>query len=248
MVHTLFPNLVKLEPIKHRYYHSNGDEYMSVSALLKLVSEKFEDTPAYKIATVEKRNEWKKIGQESADHGTRIHNALELYSDTGQILKENEDLEEMVKNVSAEYTEYYKNYNEVCLYSEKYKIAGTTDKICAISNRKDCEVDLADFKTNNRNGIQFFNKYKKRLFAPFDHLQDCNYIKYSFQLSIYAYFFEELTGRKVRQLYIHNINMATNTHQKIPVIYLKNDVKLLLDTYAGKIEETMNPIQDAFEI
>ena len=31
-------------------------------------------------------------------------------------------------------------------------------------------------------------------------------------------------------------------------MYLKNDVKLLLDTYAGKIEEELNPTQNAFEI
>ncbi len=248
MIHTLFPNKVKLEPVSHRYHDNSGNEYMSVSKLLKMIAEKFEDTHAYARATNETKAEWKAIGKESADHGTRIHNALELFSDTGQILKEDEDLEEIIKSVSAEYSEYHKSYNEVCLYNDKYKIAGTTDKICAISNRKDCEVDLADFKSNNRNGIQYFNKYKKRLYAPFDHLQDCNYVKYSFQLSIYAYFFEELTGRKVRNLFIHSINSEKKTHQKIPVMYLKNDVKLLLDTYAGKIEEEINPLQNAFEI
>jgi len=247
-MHLLFPNKVTLEPISHTYKDNEGNPYMSVSALLKLISEKFEDTHAYKVASPETRLEWKAKGTTAADHGTRIHNALELYSDTGQILKENEDLEHIVKAVSAEYMEYHKSYNEVCLYNEKYRIAGTTDKICAISNRKDCEVDLADFKTNLNNQIVYFNKYKKRLYAPFDHLQDCNYTKYSFQLSIYAYFFEELTGRKVRQLYIHHIAPDLKTHTKIPVMYLKNDVKLLLDTYAGQIEELINPTQNAFEI
>jgi len=247
-MHTLFPNKVKLEPVSHRYYHDNGDEYISVSALLKMIAEKFEDTHAYARATPETRLEWKEKGRVAADHGTRIHNALELYSDSGQILKDNEDLVEIIKSVSAEYNEYHKNYNEVCLYNEKYRIAGTTDKICAISNRKDCEVDLADFKTNISNGIQYFNKYKKRLYPPFDHLQDCNYVKYSFQLSIYAYFFEELTGRKVRQLYIHFIAPDFKTHTKIPVMYMKNDVKLLLDTYSGQIINNQEPIQNAFEI
>ncbi len=248
MIHTLFPNKVRLEPVTHTYSDGEGNSYMSVSALLKMIAEKFEDTPAYKIASEEKRLEWKQIGKESADHGTRIHNALELFSNTGQILKEDEEYEGLIKDVSAEYNEYHKSFNEVCLYNEKYRVAGTTDKICAISNRKDCEVDLADFKTNNRKGITYFNPYKKRLYPPFDHLQDCNYVKYSFQLSIYAYFFEELTGRKVRNLFIHSINAENKTHTKIPVLYLKNDVKLLLDTYAGKIEETINPIQNAFEL
>lgn len=248
MIHTLFPNKVSLESVSHVYTDVSGNQYVSVTTLLKFISEKFEDTYAYSSATPETRAEWKEKGRAAADHGTRIHNALELFSNTGQILKENADLEEIVKSVSAEYNNYYKSYNEVCLYSEKYKVAGTTDKICAISNRKDCEVDLADFKTNIANGIQYYNKYKKRLYAPFDYLQDCNYVKYSFQLSIYAHFFEELTGRRVRQLYIHFIAPDFKTHQKIPVMYMKNDVQLLLETYKGQIEELLNPIQNAFEI
>lgn len=235
-MHTLFPNKVTLEPVSHKYYHQNGDQYLSVSALLKMLGEKFEDTPAYARADEETRAKWKQIGKESAGHGTRIHEALELFNKTGQILIENAHLEEPIKSIIGEYKDYHTTHDEVCLYNEKYRVAGTTDKICILSNRKDSEVDLADFKTNNRKGIEFFNAYKKRLYAPFDHLQDCNYVKYSFQLSTYAYFFEKLTGRKVRQLFIHFIPASDMMkHQKIPVMYMKNDVKLLLEHSRHKI-------------
>jgi len=236
MIHTLFPNKVKLEPEQHKYFDSLGNQYISVTTLLKHISEKFEDTIAYKRASEQTRAEWKQKGKDAADHGTRIHNALELYSETGQVLKENEDLLPAIKSILGEYSDYNKTYDEICLYNEEYRIAGTADKICALSNRKDCMVDISDFKTNISKGIQFYSDYNKRLFEPFDHLQDCNYTKYSFQLSIYAYFFEQLTGRKVRQLYIHFIppdNMLN--HRKIPVLYLKNDVKLLLETYKKKV-------------
>jgi hypothetical protein len=247
LIHSLFDNRVTLEPVSHKYYHLDGNQYLSVSALLKMMGEKFEDTPAYAKATEETKAGWKKIGMDSAGHGTRIHEALELYNQTGQILIENKDWEQAIKSIIGEYKDYHRTYDEVCLYNEEYRVAGTTDKICMISNRKDGEVDLADFKTNNRNGIVFFSNYKKRLFAPFDHLQDCNYIKYSFQLSIYAYFFEQLTGRKVRQLYIHFVpadNMMN--HRKIPVIYMKTDVKLLLESSKYKILSLLEDNQPAF--
>lgn len=240
-MHSLFPNRVQLEPVTHKYYNQNGEQYLSVSALLKMMGEKFEDTPAYARATAETRQEWKKIGNESAGHGTRIHNALELFNKTGQILETDREMELPVKDIISTYSEYHATYDEICLYDNEYRVAGTTDKICALSNRKDCEVDLADYKTNNRNAIVYFNKYKKRLYHPFEHLQDCNYVKYSFQLSVYAFFFERLTGRKVRQLFIHFIppdNMMN--HKRVPVMYMKNDVKLLLDTYRYKIIEELN--------
>lgn len=238
-IHTLFPNLVKLEPVKHKYFDAKGKEYLSVSALLKLLSQSFEDTPAYKMASADTRAEWKAKGKASADHGTSIHNALELYSDTGQILIENQKHESAIKSINEQYKEYNKSYNEVCLYNENYRIAGTTDKICAVSNRKDCEVDIADFKNLSKD-LEFYSKYKNRMYAPVEHLSDCNFVKYSLQLSLYAYFFELLTCRRVRQLYIHVIP-TTNMmgHQKIPVIYLKNDVKLILEANKNKILESL---------
>jgi len=242
MIHNLFKQEVVLEPELHKYFDSDGKEYLSVSKLISLLSEKFEDTIAYRRATEATKAEWKEKGRVASTHGTNIHNALELYNQTGQILIENAQLEAPIKSIIGEYKDYHQTHDEVCLFNKEYRVAGTTDKICIVSRSKDSEVDLADFKTNISKGIYFFSPYKKRLYSPFDHLQDCNYVKYSFQLSIYAYFFELLTGRRVRHLYIHFIpphNMLE--HRKIPVIYLRNDVKLLLDTYKQQIINILEP-------
>jgi len=233
MSHGLFNPKVKLEPVSHTYTCDAGHQYKSVTTLLKDIAERFEDTFAYKNATEEKRAEWKAKGVDAADKGTRIHNALELFAEMNQISTEDLELEEAIKSIHGEYKGYNKLHNEICLYHEGLKIAGTADRICAVSNRKDSAVDIADFKTSGSKGIQFYSDYNKRFFAPFEHLHDCNYNKYSFQLSIYAYFFELLTGRRIRQLYIHYIPLENPMlHKKIPVTYLKNDVKLLLEKYA----------------
>lgn len=241
MSHNLFPIKVKLEPLSHTYSCDEGNLYKSVTTLLKSISEKFEDTFAYKNATEEKRAEWKAKGTKAADDGTRIHNALELFAEMGQILPENEELRSAIESIHSEYKDYHKLHNEICLYNTDYKVAGTADRICAISNRKDCAVDIADFKTSGSKGIQFYSDYAKRLFPPFEHLHDCNYNKYQLQLSIYSYFFELLTGRKVRQLYIHFIPLDNPmNHRKIPVTYLKTDVLLLLEKYKEQIPVEIN--------
>lgn len=243
-IHTLFPSRVRLNAEDHTYQNAQGQQYLSVSEFLALLSEKFEDTPAYARASDETRAQWKQKGKTASEHGTSIHNALELYNKTGQILQEDADIEDVIKSVTAEYKEYHQTYDEICLYSDSYRIAGTTDKICAISNRKDSEVDLADFKTNLKGSITMHSDYKKRLFHPMDHLHDCNYTKYALQLSLYAYFFEELTGRKVRKLYIHYIPPTDMmSHYKIPIIYLKNDVRLILEHYKQQIINIVEPVK-----
>ncbi len=241
-MHNLFKNSVYLEKDTHTYLDSAGRQYLSVTKFIAMLAERFEDTHAYKIASEETRATWKAKGKFAADHGTNIHEALELYNKTGQILESNRELEPAINSITADYKEYHQTHDEVCLFSDKYRIAGTTDKICTISNRRDCEVDLADYKTNIARGVYYHSDYKKRMYPPLDHLQDCNYVKYTIQLSIYAYLFEQLTGRKVRKLFIHFIPPGDMMqHQKIPVIYMKNDVKMLLDMHQERILNILEP-------
>lgn len=241
-MHTLFPNRVQLEPISHTYKNSAGEEYLSVTKFLNMLSERFEDTPAYKIASAETREEWKQKGQVARDHGTNIHNALEDYSKTGQVEANNLHLQPVIQDILNHYAGYRTCHDEICLYNDEYKMAGTADKLCVISNRKNCEVDIADFKTNISKGVVYHSDYKKRMYAPLNHLQDCNYVKYSLQLSIYAYFFEQLTGRRVRKLFLHFIPPNDMMkHQIIPITYLKNDVKTVLELYKSKVEAIVRP-------
>jgi len=243
-IHTLFPSRVRLNVEDHTYQNAQGQQYLSVSNFLSMLSEKFEDSPAFARANDETKAQWKEKGRIASDHGTNIHNALELYNQTGQILQENSGIEDVIKSITGEYKEYHQTYDEVCLFNDTYRIAGTTDKICALSNRKDSEVDLADFKTNLKGCITMHSDYKKRLFYPMDHLHDCNYTNYSLQLSLYAYFFEELTGCKVRKMYVHFIPPGDMmSHYKIPVIYLKNDVRLLLEHHKQNIINIVEPIK-----
>ena len=255
----MFPANVTLEPISHVYKNKQGDKYLSVSALLSMLSEPFaKDSIAGFVAKsrgVSKEQviaEWDKKRDDAANHGTRIHEAIERWSDFKTVKEGDEELADVIKSINGEYSKYNKSHNEVCLYSDKYRIAGTTDKICVISKTEGCDVDIADFKTNLSKPIQYFSEYKKTLYAPLNHLQDCNFIKYSLQLSLYAYMFEELTGRRVRQLYIHMIPppiikedgsydfSSLMEHRKIPVYYAKGDVKLLLEHYSSAILEKVN--------
>ncbi len=234
MAHGLFEEKVALEPIKHVYTHVNGDEYISVSKVLNMLSEPFENTFAYRNATEEKLAEWKAKGDDAREHGTAIHEALETYNQFKTC--ENPEWEEGLKSILEVY-KGWRSYDEVCLYDEQYRIAGTADKISAVGTGKNVSVVISDFKTNKSKGITYNSEYSKNLYPPFEHLSECNFIKYSLQLSLYGYMWENLTGRKIKRMFIHFIPPDDFTkHQVIPVVYLKNDVKLLLETYKPQID------------
>lgn len=238
MSNNLFIEKVKLEPIKHKYFDDSGNEYLSVSKFLKFLSLPFEHSYAYRMADQETRDAWAAKGKFAADNGTRVHNALELYSQQKIVKPENKEIEEQVKEIIGLYSDYYKCHEEVCLYNDEYKLAGTTDKICVIGRKSNCEVDLADYKTNatDGKGIEYFSRFGNKMYPPIAHLDDCNYVKYSIQLSIYAYFFEQLTGRTVRRLYIHHCPFNDlKQHNIIPVMYMKNDVIAILEANKEKV-------------
>lgn len=233
----LFEPKVQLEPVSHKYYDKDGREYMSVSELLSGMSEKFEDKAAYKIASEETRKAWAENRDSAADHGTRIHNALELYKASAQVLPENEDLREMIVDICKDYKGYYQIHDELCVYSEEHLLAGTSDMI-SIVKKGGKWFDVEDYKTNKSKGIVYYSSYGDTLFKPFDYLQDCNFVKYSLQLSIYAYMFENLTGLKCRRLGIRYIP-ADNymNHSYIPTMYMKPEVEHIFRERKKKLYE-----------
>ncbi len=254
MVHTLFPNKVYLEPESHRYYDCDGLEYMGFSRLYGYIGPKFD---ADKISSLmsrssdksssEIRSEWAK----TADNGTRIDKALELYSQTATFLDSDLDLTELVKAVLVKYKPYDKTFEQGIPYDLERRLAGSWDKLGLLSNRKDSKFHLSDFKCFEK-GYDSLFKISGQAFlnAPFSHLPNNKYTKISFQLSYYANLFEELTGRKCERLFIDLITpkwgidgkLEAFKNEVVPVNYLKNDVKILLDTFKYDIIRDLTPI------
>ncbi len=109
-------------------------------------------------------------------------------------------------------------------------VAGTSDKPMLKAISKTSPIDISDYKTNEK--IEFFNKRGTYLKYPLDYLQDCSYITYSLQLSLYAYFLECLTDRKIGRLFIHHIPIDDPlSHKIIPVAYMRDAAIKLLDYY-----------------
>ena len=237
----MIQNFVTIDHYTHTYTDVNGDIYTSVSRVLDTVDNKFDaETMSRNCAgrgkyvgmtQEEVKAQWLSTAKESTDHGSRIHNALETYSKTFTIKKEDVDLEPMIKSVTLLHKDYVRTYDECILYHPGYKVAGTADKILLPTSRSGY-VDIEDFKTNIKKGIVFHNEYGKFKKFPVEHLSDCNYNRYALQLSIYGFMFEYLTKKKIRKMWLTFIPEANPmNHVRIPVPYMKTDAIAILENF-----------------
>lgn len=77
-------------------------------------------------------------------------------------------------------------YPEHFMYLNSAKICGQADRVEVIGDR----VDIIDYKSNKEIKTEGFtgrDGVTKKMYPPLNHLDDCNYIHYSIQLSFYMY-------------------------------------------------------------
>ena len=247
----LFKGPVWLEPIEHIYHHRvTKERYTSVTTALGLIEEDFDtDAVATYIANMGTRHHnkvyhpmnkeqiveyWEAINTEATDYGTSVHELLEEYLMKDKWLFPKGDLE---RAVLAGYhdlkiDEGIELWPERILFSEEYKLAGTTDVLVDVD---ETYFDIGDWKTNKV--ITYYNDFgNKTLLPPFDHLQDCSYNLYSLQLSVYALMYEMETGRKCRHIWIGHFDRKDYSFKKIPIMYMKNEALQLLKHHRYQTE------------
>ena len=202
-MNSLFANDITLDHKNHTYQLSDnpGIDFASVTEFIHKFFRKFnqektarkliKEHPKYIDMTVEQLiKEWGK----GAKRGTIVHNELELFIKDGTEPKNSlacigaEWLKEKKKNLENTF------YSEVIVYSEELKVAGTIDLL--VYNKEQDMYHLVDWKTNKRISEESFGN-KKGILNSTQHLDDCNFIHYSLQLSFYRYILENYYRLKI---------------------------------------------------
>jgi hypothetical protein len=241
-----FVGPVYLEPIEHVYIHrETGIKYNSVTKAIASIEPHF-DAEAVSLAIFHQPNNvkqeryigmsqtqildyWQMLNDEANTYGTYVHDTIERY------LKANKwwfPEDSLAQKVIAGY-ENLKVDEGICIYperimfAEEYKLAGMSDLIIDIDP---VFFDVGDWKTNRV--FNFWNPYgHETLLKPFDHLQNCQWSIYTIQLSTYAFMYELETGKKCRHIWIGYWDKTIESFTKIPVMYLKNEAKKLLELH-----------------
>lgn len=205
-MNSLFSNELYLDRKSHKYFLKNNPAacFISCTKFIEGFFEKFDNqriaeklvthVPKYLGRTVDDLiTEWNK----SAQDGTDIHGEIE------ELLRSQKEPSSQ-KAIAAKrwMSECLSGrglilYPEVSLYSLEFGIAGTVD-VLIYDPSKDLYY-IADWKTNRRIDKQAYGN-KRGIIKPTEDLADCNFTKYSLQLSLYRLILESAYGLKVRGL------------------------------------------------
>lgn len=233
---------VYLEPIEHVYIHrKTGEKFSSVTKVLSLLEPDF---PSEEIAlAIQNQNEdkkkdkyigltqqqilegWQKENDEANEYGTEIHEIMERYLLAKRMYFPKSDFERELITAFQEIDPMTSDriLPEVVLFSEKYKLAGTSD----IIEDFDDYFNVWDWKTNKK--FNYISEYKHWLNKPVSHLSDCQYTVYNLQLSVYAYMYQMQTRKKVGRLGVFWYDRDIKKWLFIPMNYMALEAKAVLD-------------------
>ena len=220
---------IKFDEKTHQYRNINtGELYTSATQLLSKFKKPFDkDFHAERVAKREGVTKefvlemWENEKEKSCIKGKNFHSLLENYvkfgetqDDYGWLYKSFEKQREHIVGSCK------KIYTEKLLWNDEFKLAGTCDLLYDHDN----SFTIIDYKTNKN--ISSFSKYGEYLLPPVDFLTNCEYNAYALQLSLYAYMFELISNKKVRNLHILYLQEDKFTPYTVP--YMKMEIDLLL--------------------
>lgn len=241
---------VTFEPKQHRYHDQSKQEYRSVSKMLNAIEVPFDRegismamAKGSKARQTQILAEWDEKRDSSIARGNWIHDNLEKFHKFGTC---DTILQPVVRQIKPLYQNYFRVYTEVLLSDQEYKVAGQTDLVVQRQRTGNSLYDFYDYKTNESKGIVFdsigrkkepWAHYNKFFLHPLEHLEDCNYNRYSLQLSTYARIAQRQYGINIGRLALIFIDNELRVHI-LPIPYLRFEADALLRTTA----KTLKPL------
>lgn len=237
-----------LEPIEHVYFDKvSGEKFTSVTKVLHSFEPPFESEKIAESISKQSDNNprknkayigmskdeildlWQQMNDEANEYGTYVHETMENYLLSQKKYIPNNDLERAVikgyEAVGVDEGEFM--YPERVMFSRDHKLAGTSDIIVDIDDEW---FEVGDFKTNKE--FNFYSPYNKLMLHPLNHLTACQYSIYTLQLSVYAYMYQlEAPHKKCRQMYVLYWDKKNEIFSKIPIMYMKNEARQILETH-----------------
>ena len=252
----------------HIYLNEKNQRYLSVTQLLDKYKNKFNAreqaeksskgfNPKYSGRSVEDiMAEWEKAGSDARISGTSFHKKKEdNHIKSALSYSENKPakfvpnpamiIPEENLSVMTDYQELPDgSYSELILWSHRWLLAGIADKVIIDGDY----FDIEDYKTNKEiKTTSYYSRGEgyKMLQFPLNHIMDCSFYHYELQLSLYAYMFGELSGKKARKLtLLHHPTIngkVTEEETRYDCSYRKTDVIMMLKMWGGFAPKDYKP-------
>ena len=220
---------IKFDEKAHTYTHIDTEKpFISVTTLIGKYKQPFDrDGHSKRVADREGVSQelvlemWEQEKNRACTRGTNIHKVLEDYINYGEAEGDWGWLCKSYDKAVERSIDSFKNVLcENLLYDEEYSVAGTADLIYEHKH----EFTIGDFKTNKR--FRFSSPYSERLKDPVSHLHNCEFNLYGLQLSLYAYLYEKMSGRRCRKCVI--FYLQDDRFLSYHINYMKAEVEALL--------------------
>ena len=222
----------------HKYIDdSTGQSLLPSTYFINKFFEKFDTEKWSKhvaqrdgITVEEVKSMWDKKKKYSCDFGTHIHAYAEA------LIKHLAEPKPIDKKEDTYFKQIKKFFQtEGYTFTDAEKIVGSANigiagQVDAVS-KKENGIYLIDWKTNK--SIDQTGFRDKRALPPIEHLQDCNFSKYSLQLSLYRYILETENNWNIQGLILVHL-LPTGDYNKYKVPYLKEEIISMLK-HAGKL-------------
>lgn len=233
----------------HKYINLDKPDYQytSVTRILHHYEQPFDaDFHSRRVAEREGVTQqeildrWKEINRIAIEYGKKVHSIMErsLLNRQGLYIPR-DDFEKTIltefdklgklKDHQIIKPEYVLSYP----ITETHGIAGCTD---VIEDVDDFKFNMWDFKTNRE--LTFETPYNEWMKFPVTHLSQTKYNIDCLQISIYAYFYELESGKRVNTLGIlywdrgDALVSDTGVWKVLYLPYLKTDIKNLINHFA----------------
>lgn len=162
--------------------------------------------------------------QESRDVGTEVHQQIEDWYNSRKEPTHIKAKMGVNWSILSELNGY-DEYPEAKIYSEELGLAGTIDLLQIDDGDQYTKprVWIVDWKTNKK--LSNNNPWQATK-GVVSHLHDCHIVKYSLQMSLYAYILERDYGMIVEGLSL--VHLKEDGYKEIKCDYLKETIKNML--------------------
>lgn len=252
----------------HIYESDINKEWISVTTLISQFHEKFDKIAQARKVSNKRSSKWYGMNPNdiveiwdretlrSTTLGTWYHDQREQESLASSTIIINDKIVPIIKPIYDGEIKIASSqklsdgiYPEIMLFLNSVGLCGQSDRVDII----DGVVNIHDYKSNksiDKESFTFYDGTKKMMFKPISHLQDCNYVHYNLQLSIYMYMIlKHNPGLKPGKLTIHHVTFEEEGRDKfdypihklvdgVPVVkdvipyempYLRREVLLIMD-------------------